>query len=329
MSEQMEKGFDQKPCTEQKHGRERDINKELILHMRDLNHIMRSLYEGKASQQRILIILNEVGDITQRDLTQRLGIQPGSASEILAKLENAGLIARTVSETDRRTANISLTELGTRTAMEAAERRNRRHVEMFACLSDGEKADLLNLLEKLNEDWTRRYRAAAEDGRGEHHRHGHGCGYKRDDGHGHGRENGHGYGDWNGHKEHSWKDGAERHGHGDWNGYEEHGRKDGAGRHGHGDWNGYEEHGREDGAGRHGHGDRNGHDKSHGYSHSYEYEEEQSDVSGRGQNHGYGQGQGCDHECKRGEECRHGHQCRQNGSGHEPTREKQHRETED
>lgn len=289
MSEQMEKGFDQKPYTEQEHGRERDINKELILHMRDLNHIMRSLYEGKASQQRILIILNEVGNITQRDLTQRLGIQPGSASEILAKLENAGLIARAVSETDRRTANISLTELGMRTAMEAAERRNRRHVEMFACLSDGEKADLLNLLEKLNEDWTRRYRAAAVDGRGEHHRHGHGCGCKRDDGHGHGRENGHGHGDWNGH----------------------------------------EEYGRKDGAGRHGHGDRNGHDKSHGYSHSYEYEEEQSDASGRGQNHGYGQGHGCDHECKRGEECRHGHQCRQNGSGHVPAREKQHRETED
>lgn len=309
MLEQMEKGFDQKPCTEQERGQERDINKELILHMRDLNHIMRSLYEGKASQQRILIILNEVGDITQRDLTQRLGIQPGSASEILAKLQNAGLIARAVSETDRRTANISLTELGTRTAMEAAERRNRRHVEMFACLSDSEKADLLNLLEKLNGDWTRRYRAAAVDGRGEHHRHGHGCGCRRDDGHGHGHENGHGYGDWNGHEEHGRKDGAERHGHGDWNGDEEHGRKDGAG--------------------RHGHGDRNGHGKSHGYSHSYEYEEEQSDASGREQNHGYGQGHGCEHECKRGEECRHGHQCRQNGSGYVPTREKQHRETED
>lgn len=77
-----------------------DINKKLILNMRDLNHIMRSLYEGKASQKRILIILNDVKSITQRDLTMRLGIQPGSASEILSKLENAGFILRTMRQTE-------------------------------------------------------------------------------------------------------------------------------------------------------------------------------------------------------------------------------------
>ncbi|WP_304975963.1 MarR family transcriptional regulator, partial [uncultured Acetatifactor sp.] len=69
-----------------------DINDGLILSLRDLHHTMHSLYEGKASQKRILIILNELEAITQRDLTERLGIQPGSASEILAKLEGSGWI---------------------------------------------------------------------------------------------------------------------------------------------------------------------------------------------------------------------------------------------
>lgn len=60
------------------------IDDRLIISLQDLHHIMRSLYEGKASQKRILIILNESEAITQRDLTERLGIQPGSASEILS-----------------------------------------------------------------------------------------------------------------------------------------------------------------------------------------------------------------------------------------------------
>ena len=89
-----------------------DINDKLIMNLRDLGHIMRFLYEGKASQKRILIILNELGIMTQRDLTEHLGVQPGSASEILSKLENAGLIIRSQNETDRRTTDVSLTDTG-------------------------------------------------------------------------------------------------------------------------------------------------------------------------------------------------------------------------
>lgn len=183
-----------------------DINKKLIINMRELNHIMRSLYEGKASQQRILIILDEVKTITQRDLTARLKIQPGSASEILSKLENAGLILRTISETDKRTANISLTEEGRRMALDAAKRRWERHKEMFSCLAENEKEELLSLLEKLNADWTRRYGRTMEERRKHHHmhkceeegRHGHRHGHEEDrrDGHegGHVHEKGHNHG---------------------------------------------------------------------------------------------------------------------------------------
>lgn len=142
------------------HYRSADINDKIIINIRDLSQIMRFLYEGKASQNRILIILNEVGTITQRELTQRLGIQPGSASEVLMKLENAGLITRTPSEVDRRTTNIELTQEGSRLALEAAGRRNRRHVEMFSCLSMEEKEGLLATLEKINADWEQRYLAS-------------------------------------------------------------------------------------------------------------------------------------------------------------------------
>ncbi|MGN1184557.1 MAG: MarR family winged helix-turn-helix transcriptional regulator [Oliverpabstia sp.] len=135
-----------------------NINDKLIMNLRDISHTMRSLYEGRGSQKRILIILHEVGKITQRALTERLGIQPGSASEVIAKLESAELITRTPSESDRRTADIQLTDKGRELASQAVNQRRRRHEEMFSCLLEDEKTELLTLLEKINTDWEQRYR---------------------------------------------------------------------------------------------------------------------------------------------------------------------------
>lgn len=134
-----------------------DINDKLIINLRDLSHTMRALYEGKGSQKRILIILHRVGRITQKDLTERLGIRPGSASEVIAKLEGVGYITRKTSVNDRRTIDIELTEEGKRLAVQASEQRQRRHQEMFSCLSDEEKRHLLFLLEKVNMDWEEKY----------------------------------------------------------------------------------------------------------------------------------------------------------------------------
>ena len=137
---------------------------------------MRSLYEGKASQKRILIILNESEAITQRDLTERLGIQPGSASEILSKLEGSGWIVRTQNEADRRTTDISLTDSGREIAEEALRQRRKRHEEMFSCLSGEEKQELLSLLDKVRCDWKKRYKKNENTFK---YGHRHGC---RDDG---------------------------------------------------------------------------------------------------------------------------------------------------
>lgn len=146
-----------------------DINNRLIRNFWDVSHTMRYISEGKGSQKRILMILRENRNLTQRELTEHLGIQPGSASEVIGKLEAAGLILRTASQTDRRTADLCLTEAGKAAANEAHARRKQRHREMFSCLSEEEKQTLLGLLEKLNLSWSRQYRkcnaqAASPDG---------------------------------------------------------------------------------------------------------------------------------------------------------------------
>lgn len=134
-----------------------DINEKLVHGLLDINHMMRMLYEGKASQSRILIILYEKKVVTQKELTEFLGIKPGSVSEILAKLENADLITRVHSEKDHRTMEISLTGEGEKLAKEAVERRRERHKQMFVCLTEDEQKAMLSLLEKLGEDWAERF----------------------------------------------------------------------------------------------------------------------------------------------------------------------------
>ena len=134
------------------------INGRLIIRLRDISHTMRALYEGKGSQRRVLILLEEMDSpVTQRALTERLGVQPGSVSEVIAKLEGAGCIRRSPSPSDRRTAEITLTEKGAALAREAREQRVRRHEEMFSCLTGEEKETLLRLLDKVRDDWSVRY----------------------------------------------------------------------------------------------------------------------------------------------------------------------------
>ena len=135
-----------------------DQNNKLIWNFRDIGHTMRQISEGRSSQKRILILLRETSGMTQKELTARLGVQPGSASEVLIKLELAGLILRTPSKIDRRTTDIRLTPEGEVLAKEAATRRAERHEQMFAMLSSEEKDTLIALLERINARWDCIYR---------------------------------------------------------------------------------------------------------------------------------------------------------------------------
>lgn len=134
-----------------------DVTNRLIWIFREIGHVIRGTSEGKGSQKRVLITLLESGPVTQTALTEHLCIQPGSASEVLSRLEALGLIRRTANEADRRTVLISLTEAGTREAVEALRQRKQRHAEMFSALSEEERRELLVLLEKLCADWDGRY----------------------------------------------------------------------------------------------------------------------------------------------------------------------------
>ena len=137
---------------------EADINSRLVSHFREIGHTLRAVSEGKGSQKRILIVIDHFGSITQSALTEHLGIQTGSASEVLGKLEAAGLITRAQSDSDKRTTDVRLTLAGREAAKEAAAQRAARNAKMFSCLSEAEKEALLVLLERVNDAWDELYR---------------------------------------------------------------------------------------------------------------------------------------------------------------------------
>lgn len=130
-----------------------EIDEKLIINLRDIGHTLRVRDDGRGGQKRILIILSKAICLTQRELTDRIGVKPGTMSEVIGKLEAAGLIERETNPTDRRTVDITLTDAGRELALEAERERTRRHEEMLSCLTEEEKESLLAITEKLNAQW--------------------------------------------------------------------------------------------------------------------------------------------------------------------------------
>lgn len=143
-----------------------NIDEKLFTLLSRLGHMGHGAFNGKSSQNRILHILSKSECMTQRELTEQLGIQPGSASEIIKKLESAGLITRQSNSADRRTVDITLTDAGKAQA-EASHSHHANHT-LFETLTDDEKQQLLTLLEKVSQDWLNRFRSESHHGHKHH-----------------------------------------------------------------------------------------------------------------------------------------------------------------
>lgn len=134
---------------------EAEISSKILTNLSELSRMQRILSVDSSSQKRILTLLQEAGgSSTQRDLTVELRIKPGSASEIISKLEGAGLLQRSQNEADRRVVDITLTEAGKEAAKEAQKEQDVTLEKYFEGLKEDEKITLLSLLDKVNADWS-------------------------------------------------------------------------------------------------------------------------------------------------------------------------------
>lgn len=105
------------------------------------------------TQGRILKILYLGGPMTQKALQDKLEIQPGSMSEIAAKLERKGLLSREKDPSDKRKILLALTDAGRADVERFRERGGFSHPKSFDALTQEERETLCALLEKLLDSW--------------------------------------------------------------------------------------------------------------------------------------------------------------------------------
>jgi len=111
----------------------------------------------RRGQGRILHILCEKEQMSQKELQDALHIQAGSMSEIAAKLESKGLIVRTRDDTDKRKILLSITDQGRAWITQRDDTDIlRQRAELFSGLTQEEQDTLRELLDRLSADWTER-----------------------------------------------------------------------------------------------------------------------------------------------------------------------------
>lgn len=178
------------------------MNNDLMSLLYRSSHFLHHRRGGKRGQRRILTLLTQNPGISQKELQDRLGIESGSMSELVIKLEHKGLVTRTKDETDKRMSKLTITELGLRMSKELEDLAAGEEQLLLSSLDDGEQEQLKLLLTKLVTSWEE-----SDELRGEglHHRR---CGHHGD----HDRHNDHdqSYHSDHGHRGHKDHDHGER-----------------------------------------------------------------------------------------------------------------------
>lgn len=117
--------------------------------MHRCSHALHQRSHHDRAQRSVLALLAAWGETDQRTLQQTLSIQPGSVSELLAKLEAKGYITKARSEQDRRMATITLTEQGRQAAKALPDKKP----DLYSALTQEEQDTFKVLLKKLLDSW--------------------------------------------------------------------------------------------------------------------------------------------------------------------------------
>lgn len=97
----------------------------------------------------MLNILESEGSISQRDLSQRTGVDTSTMVERMDVLEQQGLIERRRRSEDRRAYEIELTKKGRTTLSSLRKRAAAQGDELFGVLNADERSELHRLLDKV------------------------------------------------------------------------------------------------------------------------------------------------------------------------------------
>ncbi|MBP3284586.1 MAG: MarR family transcriptional regulator [Clostridia bacterium] len=111
-----------------------------------------SIEELHFSQIPILFSLSQLGECTQCQIAEDLGISYSSVAVSLKRLEKNGYIKRTANENDLRYNKVSLTEKGVHSANQAKETLEKIIKRKFSGFSEEEQTLLLQFLSRMEKN---------------------------------------------------------------------------------------------------------------------------------------------------------------------------------
>ena len=129
-----------------------ELNLRLLGMMHQISYLMQT-QEKFRGQGRLLVLLNQYGALTQRELIELTGRRSATLSEQLEGMEKSGLILRHKNEQDKRNVDVELTEQGKLAAAKALQNRQSYADELFAAVPQRKKQQLAGLLDSLLHTW--------------------------------------------------------------------------------------------------------------------------------------------------------------------------------
>ncbi|WP_182187187.1 MarR family winged helix-turn-helix transcriptional regulator [Pectinatus frisingensis] len=100
-------------------------------------------------QSHLLFLIAENDGIIQRDLAEKMDVRPSSMTEMVTKMETAGLIIRQQDKKDQRIMHLFLTEQGKESIVKSREKDIKLTDNFFQGLTEEEVGEMLRLTEKL------------------------------------------------------------------------------------------------------------------------------------------------------------------------------------
>lgn len=118
-------------------------------HLTSLFQQMMTVSQLTSPQYNALLRLREQGRVSQNQLGRLIDMDPATTQGVVTRLVQRGLIERVPDEVDRRRVQLTLTESGHQTMLEALVVGQDIQERALADFSEQERAELLRLLGKL------------------------------------------------------------------------------------------------------------------------------------------------------------------------------------
>lgn len=113
---------------------------------------MQGRNELHRGQAYLLKLVSQNDGASQRDLAEQMDVRPSTMTELISKMEAAGMLLRKQDEKDQRVMRIYLTEQGKKFVGQSNDFSDEFADSVFDSLSEEEKAQMLAIVEKLCTD---------------------------------------------------------------------------------------------------------------------------------------------------------------------------------